>query len=281
MAINEEGRFEGTIGGGIMEVKLLELARDRLKKREQEVFIKEQHHNKEKAINRSGLICSGKQTVALIPLDIKMRYLIQRIEDGESIKLAIRPGGMLEVDNQEKRPKEEGESKGFYFELPLTTQRTIHIFGGGHVGLALSKVMALQEYQVIVYDDRPELNTLAQNTYADQIQIIDYKRVGEDLSLATTDAIVIVTSSYRTDKILLKQLYSRPFAYIGMMGSESKVATLYKELAEEGISREMLSNIFAPIGLEIYSKTTMEIAISIAGQIIKEMNRGLPTGRTY
>ena len=281
MAIDEEGDFEGTIGGGIMEVKLLELAKDRLKKKKPGVLIKQQYHNKQVKAEQSGLICSGKQIVALISLSAKDRPWLRRIENGEEVKLAIRKEGVLVVGNEEEKLSRLEESNNFYFELPLSAQRSIHIFGGGHVGLALSKVMSLQEYKVIIYDDRPELNTLVQNTFADEIRILDYGRVGEEVKFGEKDAVVIITSSYRTDKRLLRQLYFKPFAYIGMMGSDAKIATLYQELAEEGVSKKALEHVFAPIGLEIYSKTTIEIAISIAGQIIREMNKDLPTGRGY
>jgi len=52
-------------------------------------------------------------------------------------------------------------------------------------------------------------------------------------------------------------------------------------LAQEGISEAALAHVFTPIGLNMYSKTAAEIAVSIAGQIILETNKTLPTGRNY
>ena len=66
-----------------------------------------------------------------------------------------------------------------------------------------------------------------------------------------------------------------------MMGSDHKIDTLKKELEEEGISEADLDHVFTPIGLNMYSKTAAEIAVSIAGQIILETNKGEPTGRNY
>ncbi|MGB1243760.1 MAG: hypothetical protein ACPG49_14640 [Chitinophagales bacterium] len=45
------------------------------------------------------------------------------------------------------------------------------------------------------------------------------------------------------------------------------------------MSTKQLAHITAPIGILIYSKTAMEIAFSIAGQMIYERNKDLPTGR--
>ena len=97
--------------------------------------------------------------------------------------------------------------------------------------------------------------------------------------LEKEDAVVLVTTSFKTDKALLKQLYNKTFSYIGIMGSKNKVSSLFQELYDEGIPKEELAQVFAPIGMDIFSKTTMEIAISIAGQIILEKNKHLPTGR--
>ena len=88
-----------------------------------------------------------------------------------------------------------------------------------------------------------------------------------------------MTIGYRTDKIVLKQLLEKNFFYMGVLGSQKKMQTLFKELEEEGVDRNRLSKIFTPIGLNIFSKTTKEIAVSIAAEIIQEKNKDLPTGR--
>jgi len=165
--------------------------------------------------------------------------------------------------------------------LDIVPQKRIHIFGGGHVGLALSQVMSLLNYQVNIYDDRENLSTIQQNNFADEKHEIDFQKVFSSTNLHPLDTVVIVSTSYRTDKIILKQLYQEKFHYIGMMGSDAKIKQLFKELENEGIASKELEHIHAPIGIPIYSKTTMEIAVSIAGQIILERNKSLPTGRSY
>lgn len=283
MAIADDGRFEGTIGGGIMEVKLLELAKNKLKKKDTEVLIKRQYHDKRHTTNQSGMICSGEQTVAIIPLSDKDRSKIQTIihKRGQAITIGLLKTGMALIEEDQGGGKTGLETENYLAFLSLKPQKRVHIFGGGHVGLALSNLLSLLGFYVIVYDDRPGLNTLEQNRYADEIHVIDYNAAALSCDFKPEDAVVIVTFSYRTDKVLLKQLYQKTFFYIGMMGSDAKIATLYRELEKEGISPEQLKHVFAPIGLEMYSKTAMEIALSIAGQIILQHNKNLPTGRRY
>ncbi|HVF96458.1 MAG TPA: XdhC family protein, partial [Flavisolibacter sp.] len=84
--------------------------------------------------------------------------------------------------------------------------------------------------------------------------------------------VVIVTFGYRDDKIVFKQLLEKNFFYLGMMGSEAKVKTLFKELEKEGINPESWKHCFVPVGIDISSRTANEIAVSIAAEIIQKKN---------
>ena len=57
-----------------------------------------------------------------------------------------------------------------------------------------------------------------------------------------------------------------------MLGSRAKMATLMKELRDEGHAPDTLSLIRTPIGLSINSRTPQEIAVSIAAEIISVRN---------
>jgi xanthine dehydrogenase accessory factor len=55
MAVNGKEEMEGSIGGGIMEHKLVELVREHLKAGKEIKLIKKQLHHKEAAANQSGM----------------------------------------------------------------------------------------------------------------------------------------------------------------------------------------------------------------------------------
>ena len=283
MAVNQAGHFEGTIGGGIMEVKLIEFAKHELKKGHTQPTIKIQHHNKSVSKNQSGLICSGTQTVAIVPLlekDLPTIETILKRREAVYLSLDKEQGLQLSSEAVASDPKQKTEAE-FSFSIVIPRTKVAHIFGAGHVGLALARQLSILGYRIIHYDDRADLHTLQKNTFSDEIKIIDYEKLADDFEAQPDDAVIIVSFSYRTDKIILKQLYDRPFAYIGMMGSDNKIDALKNELAKEGITAKMISHVFMPIGLNIYSKTAAEIAVSIASQIIFEQNKKLPTGRNY
>src|SRR6188472_4227265 len=63
MAVNANNQMEGSIGGGIMEHKFIEMAREQLAKLQDISTLRIQLHDKKAAKNQSGMICSGEQTV--------------------------------------------------------------------------------------------------------------------------------------------------------------------------------------------------------------------------
>ena len=73
---------------------------------------------------------------------------------------------------------------------------------------------------------------------------------------------------------LEKIIKKRP-AYVGLLGSRAKVATLVKRLKAAGVSNEDLKVLHAPIGLDIGAQTPEEIGISILAEIISEIRKSL------
>ena len=65
MAVNANGEMEGSIGGGIMEHKFVEMAKERLRVGSHESGVRKQIHDKSVGTNQSGMICSGEQSILL------------------------------------------------------------------------------------------------------------------------------------------------------------------------------------------------------------------------
>src|SRR5690242_20678067 len=78
MAVDAGGSMEGSIGGGIMEHKFVELAKEQLAignmsrppSRDRQI-VKKQIHDKSAARDQSGMICSGEQTIWIYPVQEK------------------------------------------------------------------------------------------------------------------------------------------------------------------------------------------------------------------
>ena len=284
MAVTADGNLCGTIGGGIMEFKFVEKAKSLLQSGAKDISVVKQFHDKTHDKNQSGMICSGSQLIVLIPLDSGenneiIKQIINTQRKNEHTTIHISPEGIQITHEPAKGLDYKTEAEWTYTES-INQKPVIHIIGGGHVGLALTELMHYLGFYSKLYDDRGGLNTIQQNLFADEKHIIDYNTIGEQAEINKDDFVVVMTIGYRTDKIVLKQLLNKDVFYLGLLGSGKKNERLFEELRSEGINEARLSKIFAPVGINIFSKTTREIAISIAAQIILEKNKNLPTGRT-
>ena len=286
MAVAADGSFQGTIGGGMMEHKLVEKARALLAAGQATVFLQSQYHDKARVRDQSGMICSGSQLLAFVPLQPAQEGLLNQL----LLAFSRQRDGLIGLDPQGLRldPDTTNGQTGLEFTdeehwrytETLDQRPVIHIIGAGHVGLALSQQMSLLGFYIRLYDNRPGLNTFLDNPFAHEKIVCDYETIDSLLLGAEDDFVVIMTFGYRDDKIVFRRLYNKRFHYLGMLGSDAKILTLMREFEAEGIPPESWQHCFVPIGLPIYSKTPAEIAVSIAAEIIREKNRDLPTGRS-
>lgn len=284
MAVGLDGALCGSIGGGIMEFKLVELAKARLTASEPETLVKKQFHHKAAPQFQSGMICSGEQTVLLLPLQQQylkaIQTLIRCLKTHEPAILSISKAlekqtlQVLEAQNNERPYRfEESKESGYLFEENVGFKNRLFIVGAGHCALALSKIMAQLDFYCCLLDDRPGLSTFEQNKFVQEKQIIEsYTNIGDRIPAGSNVYVVVMTLGYRSDELVLRQLMDKKLKYLGMLGSAAKVATLLEELRAEFPQAGNLNKIQAPIGLNINSRTPEEIAVSIAAEIIAVKN---------
>jgi xanthine dehydrogenase accessory factor len=283
MAVNGRGIMKGSIGGGIMEHKFVELAKEKLKNTDPQATngLRKQVHDKSAAKDQSGMICSGEQTVFLYLVRQPDLHPIQELADtlfkNNTGIITLNPGGISFEKTAASRRYHfqlKTEDNWIYREI-VGFQYHIHIVGGGHCGLALSRLMRMMDFYVHVYDERPMLNTMLQNDRAHEKKVVEsYVQLKDIIKENEQDYVVIMTFGYRTDDIALRALIDKKFKYLGLLGSQKKIERMFAEYKAEGWSEAKLAAIHAPIGIDIKSETPEEIAISIAAEIIRVKNKG-------
>lgn len=277
MMVDSSGTMEGSVGGGIMEHKLVELSKSLLDEGRFEPFCRLQIHKSEAERNRSGMICSGDQTIAFYYFGKNDTAFIQEIihaDDNELLEFT--DGGLRLIKNTEQ--KEQFRLSVLHDNNWLLTEKlrfhhTAYIFGGGHVGLAMSEMMKYLGFRVVVLDNREGLNTMAQNQFADELLVINYEESETYIPEGEQSYVILMSFGYKTDEIIIKRLLGKEFKYIGMMGSKHKIDTLWDKLKGEGYAAEDIEKVIAPIGIPIKNDTPEEIAVSIAAQIIDVKNK--------
>ncbi|MCX6555402.1 MAG: XdhC family protein [Candidatus Aminicenantes bacterium] len=299
MAVTADGLIYGTIGGGIMERKLADKAVRLLDSGlERPQLLKLLHHENRTAASvpswgrtaasvplwdgsgkRSGMICSGWQRLVMLPLtdmdSDAVDSLIFALKRNRPGRLKITPAGM---EFQPRKTPSAGTAFTFtanddwLYQEEAGQRPTLTIIGGGHVGLALSRVMVDLNFHVVVLDDRPSVATMSENSFANEKRLVSYKSIGRHVSEGGQCYAVIMTFGHQADELVLGQLAGKKLRYLGLMGSSAKIAQIVAHLKKKGIAAASLKKVHAPVGLPIHSHTPEEIAISIAAEIIQVKN---------
>ncbi len=269
----------GSIGGGIMEHKFVELAKDKLRELETGGLVKKQIHNKVAKKDQSGMICSGEQTIFILPIGqpdidavVELRQSLMSAKNGG---LTIQSGGLSFTD---KIPTEDFEfnqlnETDFFYREKTGYKNELFIVGGGHCSLALSKFMREMDFRIHLFDDRPDLNTFHANTFAHNKKIVkSYDELEKFIPSGKNHYVVIMTFGYRTDDQAVRSIIHLDYKYLGVLGSKTKMKQMLEEWKEAGISEDKLATLHSPIGLPINSQSPEEIAISIAAEIIQVKN---------
>lgn len=262
MAVAKNVMF-GTIGGGIMEHKLVEFAQSLLDKPSFEPFIKHQVHDKSAPKNQSGMICSGQQTIAFYDSTVSFLPLVNQILTEENFRITYNNFGVnVPAENEEWS----------FTETNILPQK-VYIIGGGHVGLALSEALSKLDFEVHILDHRENLNTMVLNQFVHSRQTVNLEQIDTYIPEGTDVYVIIMSFGYRTDDVIIRKLINKNFKYIGMLGSKEKIATLFQSMIADGFDKDRIAQVYAPIGIDIKSETTQEIAISVAAQLIRVKNQ--------
>ena len=158
------------------------------------------------------------------------------------------------------------------FLEPLQPRPILLIAGAGHVGQALCHLGNWLDFDIVIVDDRADFASSERLPEADEIIIGDIAEELRKYPKNHLTYVVIVTRGHQHDESALHSVVESDARYIGLIGSRRKIKLIFDDLLEIGIPKEKLQRVYAPIGLDINSKTVPEIAVSIASQLIQIRN---------
>ena len=147
-------------------------------------------------------------------------------------------------------------------------QFQIFLFGAGHVGRALIKILGDLSCRVTWIDSRENVfplevpaNVITQHSDAPVY----------DVSEAPAQAyFLVMTHSHATDREITEAILRRgDFAYCGLIGSRAKRRQFEKRWRAKGLTKDQISRLTCPIGIgEIGGKMPAEIAVAVAAQLL-------------
>jgi xanthine dehydrogenase accessory factor len=153
---------------------------------------------------------------------------------------------------------------------PAATADTVHLFGAGHVARPTAHLAAFAGFRVQVVDDREEFADRARFPEAEEVRVAEsFESVLTGTALDRNAYVVIVTRGHMYDQTVLMQALRTQAGYIGMIGSRRKRDHIFDSLLKQGFTKEDLKRVHSPIGLDIGAETPEELAISIVAELVQ------------
>jgi Xanthine and CO dehydrogenases maturation factor, XdhC/CoxF family len=157
-----------------------------------------------------------------------------------------------------------------YLIEPIFNNESVYILGAGHVAQKIADITKMLDFKTIVLDDREEFANRERFKTADEVKVIpSFDNLLNHITVDCRSYIIIVTRGHAFDKEVLSQMLKTDAKYIGMIGSKTKRDVVYKCLLNEGYSIKDMERVYCPIGLSIFAQTPEEIAVSIAGELVR------------
>ena len=294
MLVTGAGRECGTIGGGMVEYRALQIAGEvlRTKNSRTEDFIL-----RKSEVQDLGMICGGDVTVdfhymaggdegtaalcraALAAFGGRERcWLVTDVTPGGPGDLSLYgTGGLLggspvpaEVEKALGwRPcRVTAEDGSAYYAETLVRPGRVYIFGGGHVAQALVPVLSGVDFRCVILEDREDFCRPELFPGAEECRLVKMEAIDPGTPVTREDMICVITRGHASDFEAEAFALGTEAGYIGVIGSRKKTAAVNARLLERGFTREDLARVTTPIGLDIRAETPAEIAVSIAAQLI-------------
>jgi xanthine dehydrogenase accessory factor len=298
MIVHPDGTITGTVGGGLLEGEAIQQAKTALAEGRSQV--RGWNFDGPKA-GEAGMICGGQVELLFQPLSPqnpedyalyarlascvsghRQAWLATRVViDADDLHCSVTQAlidpedhrgalGAWVVDNSPKQPRWVTVVGEEYLVEPVSNLATVYIFGAGHVSQMLAGLTGWVGFRTVVIDNRAEFANTTRFPQADEVQVVQtYDQAFQRLGIGPEGYVVVVTRGHADDLEVMDHALRTPARYIGMIGSRRKRELTYQALLQRGFTQADLARIHSPIGTDIGAETPEEIAISIAGELIK------------
>jgi xanthine dehydrogenase accessory factor len=254
----------GTIGGGNLEHQATTIAREQLQ-------IGQPQQMRRFPLGAGlGQCCGGLVNLLFEPIVEPSDWIAQAQAlqlKGQDWVRAVSTSGAQEcfliVDGA--RPKLDG----YYYETVQKPDFELLLFGAGHVGKAIVKVLAEMPISIQWIDNRDEQFPA---DIPNNVEVICTDTPEAEIEAANAESFFLVmTHDHGLDQHLSEQILKRQdFTFFGLIGSKTKRRMFERRMTRRGISPNRLDDMVCPIGIDgIRSKQPAAIAISVAAQLMR------------
>jgi xanthine dehydrogenase accessory factor len=167
-------------------------------------------------------------------------------------------------------PMVEIEGDTWWLERVLPERIPLMLFGAGHVGREVARLLQRLPFDLTWVDARKSAFT-GMDTEGMTLRRTD-DLAGEVGRALPACLFVVMTHSHQLDEDICFEVLQRgDFAWLGLIGSDTKRRRFVQRLERRGIAPERLGRLVCPIGLDgIRGKQPATIALSLAAQLMEE-----------
>lgn len=263
----------GTIGGGHLEWRGMDIARAMLANR----HVRGNPHRRIERIPLGpalGQCCGGVVKLAFEVLGEADLTWLDAIDTafkgGRSLQRTVPLAGAITVESSRAMlPTAVLQPDDTWTDTLVPDEMHVVLFGAGHVGHALVKVLSTLPCRVHWVDERDTLfpaglpgNIEAEATDTPEA-VVDEAPPGS--------YFIVMTHSHALDQQLCERIFRRTdFAYFGLIGSKTKRAKFEHRMAEHGIDAARFPEMTCPMGVAgITDKAPAMIAVAIVAQLLQ------------
>ena len=269
MLVHADGRFVGSVSGGCVEGDVLERAHMVLAGAPS---VLRRYGVADDAAWDVGLPCGGDIQVLVQPVsaDGFPAHLFADIMKARSAGAAL----SVVTDLESGRSALLDDDAGAGFVNIYHPPRRLLIVGAVEIASALAAIAVSQGVDVTLCDPRGRFLTAERFP---GIRLDD--RWPDDAVKAfapdSRSAIVTLSHDPKIDDPALAAALASPAAYVAALGSVRSHQARLARLSAAGVSAEQCARIEGPAGVAINAISAPEIALSIAGGMIRAFNQGL------
>lgn len=257
-------RIQGTLGGGCLEAEAQRLALQSLRANKPQTFELVLDHD---FGWDDGLICGGKVSGLIIPnAQAAGENFWRDLARRDSPKAwGVNPDFTLTRLPLNSQP---ATTNCLYTET-ITPPCALWIAGSGHIAQAVAPLACQLDFNVRIFDDRPELANHAIFPADVSLQVGAWGDILASPFPAVPAFGLIVTRGHKHDALVLETWIHRPFQFLGMIGSARKARTIAEHFTKQQIATaEEIARVACPVGIKLKSQSVMEIAVDILAQYI-------------
>jgi xanthine dehydrogenase accessory factor len=230
-----ESEFAGTVGGGALEHRCMQRARE---------------------LQKEGGLAAGETITEnwILGPDIGQCC-------GGAVDLTMQ---LMDQSAFEVLDKSESEARALLPEVV--------IFGAGHVGGAIARALTSLPLRTVCVDSRAEL--LVRHEMFVETRLVD-DPVAEMANVSSGALVFVMSHSHDLDYDLCQAALERnDLSYVGLIGSQTKKARFFQRMEGQGMAKDMLSKLTCPIGIGgITGKEPAVIAASVAAQVLQTVDK--------